>query len=89
MRTKITTILITILFSVGMISSVSMAGNRNSTDEDYRNPRKVANFNMLQDELNDPYRSSVETVNKRFQETPTFTNKRRDNYYMLLEELEY
>lgn len=88
MKTKITTILITILFSMSLVASISMAGNKGSTNNQ-QNPKKTANFNMLQDELEDPYRSNVEVVNKRFQKDQKFTNKKRDNYYMLLEELEY
>lgn len=87
MKIKITTILLTVLFSLSIISPC-LAGNGGS-DKNKQNPRKAANFNMLQDELDDPYRSNVEVVNKRFQDKQNFTNKKRDNYYMLLEELEY
>lgn len=88
MKTKITAILVTILFSMSLVASVSMAGNRGSNNT-HKNPRKAANYNMLQSELEDPYRSNVEVVNKKFQDNQNFTNKKRDNYYMLLEELEY
>lgn len=87
MKIKITTILLTVLFSLSIISPC-LAGNGGPSKYS-KNPRKAANFNMLQDELNDPYRSNVEVVNKKFQDNQNFTNKKRDNYYMLLEELEY
>lgn len=87
MKIKITTILLTVLFSLSVVSPC-LAGNGGS-NKYKQNPRKAANFNMLQDELNDPYRSNVELVNKRFQDNQKFTNKKRQNYYMLLEELEY
>ena len=84
MKIKITTILITVLFSLSIVSPC-LAGS----DKNAKNPRKAANYNMLQDELDDPYRSNVEAVNKKFKDDQKFTNKKRDNYYMLLEELEY
>lgn len=83
---KITIALITILFSMSVISSASMAGNWESKKA---NPRKAANYQMLQDESDDPYRSYTEVIQTRANENQNFTNKRRDNYYMLLEELEY
>lgn len=83
MKIKITTILLTILFSLSVISPC-LAGGKYG-----KNPRKAATFTMQQDDLNDPYRSNTEAVNKRFHDNQNFTNKKRDKHHVLLEELEY
>lgn len=84
MKARIATFLVIFVFG---LSSMGLAGNVGPEKANKTSKRAVRNISMLQEELNDPYRDSVDVIQKKFKNSRQY-KQRNGNYKMLLEELE-